>query len=178
MYFYSWYEAGLFLWRFPHWHLQESNWCLVLWRKHGWQQFLILFSVCCCLFCSCFLMQSNDTTLICQHKSKFSLERLTVNWENWTVHVDSPRSEIWSLFYTQPTVPPIRETDTESKAEWQVLYHQQWQGMEIEKTKLPQWGLEHVQWQKHKNIILKTCVEGKFCFLLNSDSLLLIWTFS
>lgn len=29
-----------------------------------------------------FLMQSNDTTLICQHKSKFSLERPTVNWEN------------------------------------------------------------------------------------------------
>lgn len=80
-----------------------------------------------------FLTQSNDTTLICQHKSKFSLERLTVNWENWTVHVGSPRSEIRSSFYTQPTVPPIRETDTDSKAEWQVLYHQQWQGMEIRK---------------------------------------------
>lgn len=77
------------------------------------------------------LMQSNDTTLICQHKSKFSLERPTVNWENWTVHVGSPRSGIWSSFYTQPTVPPIRETDTESKAEWQVLYLQQRRVMEI-----------------------------------------------
>lgn len=76
-------------------------------------------------------MQSNDTTLICQHKSKFSLECPTVNWENWTVHVGSPRSEIWSSFYTQPTVPPIRETDTESKAEWQVLYHEQWKVMEV-----------------------------------------------
>lgn len=35
-------------------------------------------------------------------RAKFSLERLTVNWENWTVHVFSPGSGIRFLFYTQP----------------------------------------------------------------------------